>query len=65
MRRKKSLKKVKAPSVKEKSTNLRFFLPSPPVEIQFQSARPLGRGKARVLRGKETGGRDRGEETEG
>ncbi len=48
-RRKKSAKKAKAPSAKEKSANLRFFLPHT-VEIRFQSPKPLGRrGKARVL----------------
>ncbi len=46
--RKKSAKKVKVPSAKEKSANFALFL-SPTVEIRFQSPKPLGRGKARVL----------------
>jgi hypothetical protein len=43
IRRKKSAKKAKAPSAKEKSANSRFFL-SPTLEARLQSPKMLGRG---------------------
>jgi hypothetical protein len=47
-RRKKSVKKAKAPSAKEKRVISLFFLP-PTVEIWFQRPKLLGRGKSKGL----------------
>jgi hypothetical protein len=45
---KKRAKKVKAPSVKEKSANSPFFLPLT-LETRFQSPNPLGMGESKGL----------------
>jgi hypothetical protein len=45
---KRARKKAKAPSAKEKKREFALF-PQPIVEIRFQSPKPLGRGKAKVL----------------
>jgi hypothetical protein len=47
-RRKKARKKAKALSAKEKKREFVLF-PLPTIEIRFQSPKPLGRGKTRIL----------------